>query len=114
VTNHSPPNSFRSSGITATFFRLHIVLRRDEFRLRFWLRRGESASSISVSKSTHLVSKLWNYCSILRDDGLSYAVADVQRRPGVVEELEAVVSANVRRATPFRQSILQRTFSGVL
>jgi len=25
-----------------------------------------------MSTSTTLVSKLWNYCSILRDDGLSY------------------------------------------
>jgi len=25
-----------------------------------------------MSNSTQLVSKLWNYCSILRDDGLSY------------------------------------------
>ena len=25
-----------------------------------------------ASDSSHLVQKLWNYCNILRDDGLSY------------------------------------------
>ncbi len=25
-----------------------------------------------MSDSTHLIQKLWNYCNILRDDGLSY------------------------------------------
>src|SRR5437773_11720945 len=47
-----------------------------------------------MSTSTTLVSKLWNYCSILRDDGLSYGdyveqltyllflkMADEQSRP---------------------------------
>jgi type I restriction enzyme S subunit len=41
-------------------------------------------------------------------------VAEVERRLSVVEELEAVVSANLRRATRLRQSILQRAFSGDL
>ena len=39
-------------------------------------------------------------------------VAEVERRLSVVEELEAVVSANLQRATRLRQSILQRAFSG--
>ncbi|MGH7990977.1 MAG: restriction endonuclease subunit S, partial [Limisphaerales bacterium] len=41
-------------------------------------------------------------------------VAEVERRLSVVEELEAVVSANLQRATRLRQSILQRAFSGQL
>ena len=41
-------------------------------------------------------------------------VAEVERRLSVVEELEAVVSANLQRATRLRQSILQRAFSGNL
>jgi type I restriction enzyme S subunit len=39
-------------------------------------------------------------------------VGEVERRLSVVEELEAVVSANLRRATRLRQSILRRAFEG--
>lgn len=41
-------------------------------------------------------------------------VAEVERRPSVVEELEAVVSANLQRPARLRQSILQKAFSGEL
>jgi len=41
-------------------------------------------------------------------------VAEVERRLSVVEELEAVVSANLERATRLRQSILQQAFEGKL
>jgi type I restriction enzyme, S subunit len=41
-------------------------------------------------------------------------VAEVERRLSVVEELEAVVSANLQRATCLRQSILHKAFSGNL
>ena len=41
-------------------------------------------------------------------------VAKVDRRLSVVEELEAVVSANLQRATRLRQSILQKAFTGDL
>ena len=41
-------------------------------------------------------------------------VAEVERRLSVIEELEAVVAANLQRATRLRQSILQRAFSGRL
>jgi len=74
-----------------------------------------------------LVQKLWNYCNILRDDGLSYGdyveqltfllflkMAEVERRLSVVEELESVVTANLQRATRLRQSILQKAFTGGL
>lgn len=40
-------------------------------------------------------------------------VAEVERRLSVVEELEAVTSANLRRGVRLRQSILTKTFSGV-
>jgi type I restriction-modification system DNA methylase subunit len=88
-----------------------------------------------MSNPTALVQKLWNYCNILRDDGLSYRdyveqltfllflkmadeqtriVAEVERRLSVVEELESVVTANLQRASRLRQSILQKTFTGEL
>jgi type I restriction enzyme S subunit len=41
-------------------------------------------------------------------------VAEVERRLSVVEELAAVVSANLQRATRLRQSILQKAFTGEL
>lgn len=41
-------------------------------------------------------------------------VAEVERRLSVVEELEAVVSANLQRAARLRQSILQKAFTGNL
>ncbi len=41
-------------------------------------------------------------------------VAEVERRLSVVEELEAVVAANLQRAVRLRQSILQKAFTGEL
>ena len=41
-------------------------------------------------------------------------VAEVERRFNVVEELEAVVSANLQRVIRLRQSILQQAFTGKL
>ncbi len=41
-------------------------------------------------------------------------VAEVERRLSVIDELETTVDANLTRATRFRQSILQRSFSGDL
>ena len=41
-------------------------------------------------------------------------VAEVERRLSAVEELEALVSANLQRATRPRQSILQKAFTGEL
>ena len=66
-----------------------------------------------MSNPTALVSKLWNYCSILRDAGLSYGDY-VDRRLSVGEELEAVVTTYLQRATRLRQSVLQKAFTGGL
>lgn len=44
----------------------------------------------------------------------SRIVAEVERRLSVVEELEAVVAANLQRAARLRQSILQKAFAGEL
>lgn len=41
-------------------------------------------------------------------------VAEVERRLSVVEEMEAVVTTNLQRATRLRQSILQQAFTGEL
>jgi type I restriction enzyme M protein len=34
-----------------------------------------------------LVQKLWNYCNILRDDGLSFRLASARQDGGYVEQL---------------------------
>jgi len=71
-----------------------------------------------MSNAPQLVQKLWNYCNILRDDDLSIEqeriVAEVERRLSVVEDLSALVTANLQRATRLRQSILQKAFTGEL
>ena len=75
-----------------------------------------------MSKPTALVQKLWNYCNILRDDGLSYG--------DYVEQLTFLLflkMADEQSQPPFNkplpiprgfgwdaQSILQRVFSGRL
>jgi hypothetical protein len=94
-----------------------------------------------MSNPQQLVQKLWNYCNILRDDGLSCGdyveqltfllflkMADEQAKPpfnkpspipkgfgwDALLKLEAVVSANLQRAARLRQSILQKAFTGEL
>jgi type I restriction enzyme S subunit len=39
-------------------------------------------------------------------------VGEVERRLSVIEEIEAVVNANLQRSTRLRQSILQKAFEG--
>ncbi|HST19782.1 MAG TPA: hypothetical protein VLR90_01585 [Blastocatellia bacterium] len=41
-------------------------------------------------------------------------VAEVERRLSVIDEIESVVEANLKRATALRQSILKRAFEGKL
>ncbi len=41
-------------------------------------------------------------------------VAEVERRLNMVEELEAMVSAKLQRASGLRQSILKKAFTGQL
>lgn len=75
-----------------------------------------------MSNPQQLVQKLWNYCNILRDDGLSYGdyveqltfllflkMADEQSRPPLKKPLPipGVFGWDA-------QSILQRVFSGRL
>ena len=91
-----------------------------------------------MSNPTALVQKLWNYCNILRDDGLSYGdyveqltfllflkMADEQAMPpfnkpspipksfgwGVLLKGEGMIYANLQRAPRLRQSMLQKAFT---
>ena len=65
-----------------------------------------------MSSGNGLVQRLWSYCNILRNDSRRFGVAEVERGLSVVHELEAVVSANLQRATRLRQSVLQKALSG--
>ena len=67
-----------------------------------------------MSNPNALVQELWNCCNVVRDDRLSGGVAEVERRLSLMAELEAVVSANLQRATRLRQTILPKDFTGKL
>lgn len=62
-------------------------------------------SSRNVKPLTLLVPRLVEQTRIM---------GEVERRLSLVVELEAVVSANLQRATRLRQSILQKAFTGEL
>ena len=64
--------------------------------------------TLSVNKVGHLPIALPPFPEQTR------IVAEVERRLSVIEELEAVVSSNLQRATRLRQSILQKAFTGEL
>ncbi|MBI3869305.1 MAG: hypothetical protein HY299_12355 [Verrucomicrobia bacterium] len=51
-----------------------------------------------MSTPTAFVQKLWSYSHILRDDALSYLMAEMERLLSVVEELDAEVSAILPKA----------------
>ena len=67
-----------------------------------------------MAESSQFVQKLGNHCDIMQDDRICYGVNEVQQRLSVVEELQALISANLQRGSRLRQSILQNTFSGTL
>jgi hypothetical protein len=74
-----------------------------------------------MNHSQQIVQKVWNYSNpeSFRGRAGDFAeqtrvVAEVERRLSVVDELQAVVSGNLKRASRLRQSILQRAFTGGL
>ena len=81
---------------------------------------------ITMSQSSVIVQRLWNYCTVLRDDGLSYGdyveqltyllflTMDDERRLSVVTTTEQAITANLARAERLRQAILHRAFTGQL
>jgi len=67
------------------------------------------------SSPNQIVQKLWNYCNVLRDDGMSYGdyVEQLTFSPGrlsIIEELETAVVANLTWADCLRQAILISLF----
>jgi hypothetical protein len=94
-----------------------------------------------MNHSAALIQKLWNYCNILRDDGLSYGdyveqltfllflkMADEQAKPpfnkpspipkgfgwDVLLKLDTIVSASLLRGIRLHQSLLQKAFRAEL
>ena len=63
---------------------------------------------VGLSPCQHVGSSCFNTAEQTR------IVAEVERRLSVVEELEAVVTANLQRATRLRQAVLQKAFTGKL
>jgi hypothetical protein len=63
-------------------------------------------------KELHYITPIANVPSIMKLGILSNR--ETELRLSVVEELEAVVNANLQRAISLRQSILQRAFEGKL
>lgn len=79
------------------------------------IRRQTKAASVGSTRAgfnTNLLANLAVPLPPLAEQ--TRIVAEVERRLSVVEELEAVVSANLQRATRLRQSILQKAFTGKL
>ena len=67
-----------------------------------------------MSNAQQLVQKLWNFCNILRDDGLSYGDYGEQRLC-IEEEFGATVTANLQRTARLRHTArLRQAFSGDL
>ncbi len=77
------------------------------------IRRQSKAASVGSTRAgfnTNLLANLAVPLPPLAEQ--TRIVAEVERRLSVVEELGAVVKANLQRATRLRQSILQRAFVG--
>ena len=67
-----------------------------------------------MSHRSQPLQRLWSPYNTLKDVGLSRCVSEFERQLSLVEELEAVVSANLKRASSLRQSILRKAFTGEL
>jgi type I restriction-modification system DNA methylase subunit len=66
-----------------------------------------------VSTPSALVQKLWNYCNILRDDGLSYGdYVEPLTFLLFLKMADAAVYANLQRTIHFRHYVLHKVFAG--
>ena len=94
------------------------AIRRHWFEV--WFRNPHKASEMD-SKAHEVARKTLNLEDVRRATVAlpplaeqARIVAEVDRRLSVLDQLEALVSANLQRATRLRQSILQRAFAGEL
>ena len=66
-----------------------------------------------MTESATIVQRLWNYCNVLRDDGVSYGDYH-ERRLSMADEFEKELDQALARSELLRHSILMRTFERML
>ena len=74
----------------------------------------EFACKVSISRSNHQSGLLAIPIPLPPLAEQRRIVAEVERRLSVVQEVEAVIAANLARAERLRQSILKQAFEGKL
>ena len=74
----------------------------------FWIRSGTAQPFVAVKKS---LEREFIIPSLSEQHRI---VAEVERRLSVIDELEAVLTTNLKRADRLRQAILKRAFEGKL
>jgi type I restriction enzyme S subunit len=84
----------------------------DSSFLRTWIERRAATSAGQHNISMSVLSTLPVPLPPLAEQ--ERIVAEVERRLSVIEELAALVAANLQRATRLRQSLLHSAFSGFL
>jgi len=63
------------------------------------------------TETATIIKRLWNYCNVLRDDGVSYGDG-CGIRLLLLRKLYEAVEANLARAERLRRAILKKTFEG--
>ncbi|MDB6025499.1 MAG: type restriction-modification system, subunit [Verrucomicrobiales bacterium] len=119
LLSRSTPIAFKATGKFWVNNHAHIVQTRGGIPLAYlsiFLNGKDLSFSITGSAQPKLTQAALNKIPIplppLAEQ--TRIVAEVERRFGVVEELESIVFANLQRATRLRQSILNYGFSGKL
>lgn len=98
----------RPHGLSPSDYLVHVLNSRFVFKQATAAATGTAQKTVSLAGLRQFAIPLPPMAEQTR------IVAEVERRLSVVEELEAVVSANLQRAVRLRQSILQKAFTGQL
>ena len=119
LVSRSTPIAFKATGKFWVNNHAHIVQTRGGIPLSYlsiFLNGKDLSFSVTGSAQPKLTQAALNKIPVplppLAEQ--TRIVAEVERRLSVVEELAAVVSANLQRGTRLRQSILQKAFTGDL
>lgn len=97
-----------AEGVSPTFLVFQMCSKEFRQRMELIKKSTTNVAAVYAKDLFPLVIALPPYAEQKR------IVAEVERRLSVIEEQEAVVSANLQRAARLRQSILQKAFSGNL
>jgi hypothetical protein len=66
-----------------------------------------------TTESATIVQRMWNYCNVLREDGVIYGDY-IESQFLVADEIEKELDQALARSERLRQSILKRAFEGRL